>query len=391
MIGCQRGESSIRAVCAALALASTLLVPTPPAHAQSAQAPGGAEKQESTYDRIWKFAEWYDDSSNPVVQRVLFSGRYQHEFAAIDADEGDLDEWNVRRMRVGPRVTLFRTFTLHAEVELNPQERDPFYVRFTDAYVQWSKSGRLAITAGKHGVPFTVDGATSSKELLTIDRSNSSNNMWFPQEYMPGVSVSGRRAPWMYRAGVFSSGEANREFGEFSGGLFTLGVLGYDFANVLGVKEALLAGNYVYQHPDADNTFTRRLDHVASVNLNLQADGWGFRGDATTASGYLGQSGLWGLMAMPFVNATDRLQFVGRYTFLNSADPNGVLLGTYENRVVRGRGDRYNELYLGANYYFYGHKLKLQSGAQFADMNDRANDGGEYSGVSWVTGIRVSW
>ena len=36
-----------------------------------------------------------------------------------------------------------------------------------------------------------------------------------------------------------------------------------------------------------------------------------------------------------------------------------------------GRGDRYQEIYLGANYYFYGHKLKLQSGAQWADMDDR--------------------
>lgn len=365
------------------AYAQTVSTPSPPASAPA--------KPESTYDRIWKFAEWYEDTSNPVVQRVLFSGRYQHEFAAINADEGDVDEWNVRRLRLGPRVTLFRTFTLHAEVELNPQERNPFYVRFTDAYVQWTNSGRLAVTVGKHGVPFTMDGATSSKELLTIDRSNLSNNIWFPQEYMPGVSVSGRRAPWVYRAGVFSSGEANREFGEFSGGLFTLGVLGYDFAKTLGVKEALLAGNYVYQHPDEDNTFTRRLEHIASINLKLEAGRWGVRGDVSAASGYLGQSGLWGLMAMPFVNATDKLQFVGRYTFLNSEAPNGVQLATYENRVVRGRGDQYNELYLGANYYFYGHKLKLQSGLQFAEMDDKAADGGSYSGLSWTTGVRVGW
>ena len=52
----------------------------------------------------------------------------------------------------------------------------------------------------------------------------------------------------------------------------------------------------------------------------------------------------------------------------------------------RGTGDRYNEGYLGVNYYFYGHRLKLQSGVQFADMRDRANDGGAYSGTSWVTG-----
>jgi phosphate-selective porin OprO/OprP len=96
-------------------------------------------------------------------------------------------------------------------------------------------------------------------------------------------------------------------------------------------------------------------------------------------------------MLMPFVNFTDKFQVVGRYTFLDSRDPNGVLLGTYENRVVSGRGDRYNETYLGANYYFYGHKLKLQSGLQYAGMKDRAGDGGAYSGVSWVNGIRVGW
>jgi phosphate-selective porin OprO/OprP len=96
-------------------------------------------------------------------------------------------------------------------------------------------------------------------------------------------------------------------------------------------------------------------------------------------------------MLMPYVNATGKLQFVGRHTYLKSEAPNGVLLATYENRVASGRGDRYNELYLGANYYFYGHKLKLQSGLQFGDMNDRAADGGLYSGVAWTTGLRVSW
>ena len=56
-----------------------------------------------------------------------------------------------------------------------------------------------------------------------------------------------------------------------------------------------------------------------------------------------------------------------------------------------GRGDRFNELYLGVNYYFYGHKLKLQSGIQFGDMNDGPNDGGAYSGIAAAAGLRVSW
>jgi phosphate-selective porin OprO/OprP len=355
------------------------------------QGTSSGETRESNYDKIWqRFTQWYRNDKNPVVQQVLFSGRYQHEFAAVDADQGEHDEWNLRRLRLGPRITLLRSFTLHAEVELNPQERDPFYVRFTDFYLQWNKSSTVVMTFGKQGVPFTMDGATSSKELLAIDRSNLANNIWFPQEYMPGISVSGRLAPWVYRAGVYSAGEANRELGEFNGSLFALGVIGYDFAKSLGVKEALLATNYVFQPPDRRNTFTRQLEHIGSLTFKFEAEQWGVRTDLSGASGYLGQSDLWSVMAMPFANITDKLQVVGRYTFLEG-DSNGVRLGTYENRLVSGRGDRYDELYLGANYYFYGHKLKLQSGIHVADMSDRGNDGAAYSGVSWTTGIRVGW
>ncbi len=161
----------------------------------------------------------------------------------------------------------------------------PSTCRFTDFYVQWTKSPRIVLTVGKQGVPFTLDGANSSRELLTIDRSNLANNMWFPTEYLPGVSVSGRRAAWVYRVGVYSSGAANREFGEFNGGTATLGVIGYDFAPKLKVREALLSGNYVYQTADRDNTFTRQFDHIGSINFRFEDGKWGARTDFTIGVG----------------------------------------------------------------------------------------------------------
>jgi phosphate-selective porin OprO/OprP len=354
-------------------------------------APAPVDSQKAAFDRIWRFADWYRNDSNRVLQRLQFTGRFQYEYANVDADEGAHHEWNVRRLRVGAKAKLFQAITLHGEVDLNPQEHDPLYERFTDLYLMWSKTAELEITFGKQGVPFTMDGATSSRELLAIDRSNLSNNMWFPQEYLPGISVAGERSKWVYHAGVYSAGTANREFGEFDGGLTTLAVAGYNFAQGLGVDDALLTANYVYQDPHSNNTFTRRLQHVMSGNFKLAAEKWGIRADVTNAYGYMGQSDLWGVMTMPFVNITPKFQIVGRHTYLKSENPNGVMLATYENRAVAGRGDRYNEGYLGANYYFYGHKLKLQSGLQFADMNDSANDGGAYSGVSWITGLRVGW
>ena len=371
-------------------LLTGLLTPVAAFSAQ-AEASSQAATDADAYKRVWRFAEWYKNDQNPVLQSLLFSGRFQYEYAKIDADEGNHSEWNIRRLRLGAKSKLFRTLTLHGELEFNPQERDPFYVRITDLYLQWTRSDEFELTAGKQGAPFTMDGSTSSKELLTIDRSNLANNMWFPQEYFPGVAASGEVSGWIYHAGVYSAGEANREFGEFNGSAFTLASVGRNFADALSAKEALVTVNYVYQNPNPGNTFTRQLQHMVSGTFKFEDEKWGVRADVSSAAGYLGQSDLWGVMVMPFYNVTPKLQLVGRETFLKSTNPNGVRLATYESRVVPGRGDRYQELYLGANYYFYGHKLKLQSGAQFGDMNDAANDGGIYSGFAFTTGLRVSW
>lgn len=354
--------------------------------------PKPAPKPPSTYDKIWaKFTNWYDDKENPVVQRVLFTGRFQHDLALVEADQGDWRESNIRRVRFGARVTMFRDFLVHTEAEVNPQERNPFYLRLTDAYVAWQKHPKAVITVGKQSIPFTQEGATSSRELITIDRSNLANNIWFGQEYMPGVSVSGRSVPWIYRGGLYSSGAMNREFGRFNGDMFTLALVGYDFAKKLGVREAVLTGNYLYQHPDVNNTFTRRFEHIGTIHFRLEEPKWGVRTDLSRTAGYLGQRDVLGVMVMPYFNATGKLQFVYRMTFLDSDGPNGLTLATYESRVARGAGDQYKESYVGVNYYFYAHRLKLQSGVQFAAMRDRANDGGAYSGTSWTTGLRIGW
>lgn len=370
--------------------AAVILLPAAGASGQGDPKP--APKPPSTYDKVWNgLTNWYTSGENPVVQRVIFTGRFQHDLAMVRADEGDHDESNVRRVRFGPRITFFRDYLFHAELEVNPQEHNPFYVRFTDLYVAWQKNPKTVIMVGKQSVPFTQEGATSSKELITIDRSNLANNIWFTQEYMPGISLSGRNAAWTYRGGVYSSGAMNREFGKFNGDAFTLALVGYDFGKKLKVREATLTGNYLYQHPDVNNTFTKRWEHVMTVHFKLEQPKWGARTDVSNTVGYLGQRNVLGVMLMPFYNVTPKLQVVYRYTFLDSDGINGLSLATYENKLVTGRGDQYNENYLGVNYYFYGHRLKLQSGVQFAEMQDSANDGGAYSGTSWTTGFRVGW
>jgi phosphate-selective porin OprO/OprP len=46
---------------------------------------------------------------------------------------------------------------------------------------------------------------------------------------------------------------------------------------------------------------------------------------------------------------------------------------------------------VGANLFFYGHKLKWQTGLQYATLDDSADDGGEYTGWGITTGLRMYW
>jgi len=372
------------ATCLVAALAAARLITT----LARAETGATASPKPSLYDQIWSYTEWYHDTNNPIIQSFKFSGRFQEDYAWVAKDH--YDDWTIRRLRLGGKVQMFQDFTIHGEVDLQPEEAH-VYQKLTDAYVAWSQSADFVFTVGKQSAPFTMDGSTSSKELITIDRANLANNLWFPQEYIPGVSASGRPGKWRYFLGLFSSGAASKEFGDFDGGVFVLSAVGYDFAEELKVKKAVLAVNYVCQDQDENNTFTRSLGDIGSVNFNFDAGKWGFRTDVSGGLGYRGQSDLWGVMLMPYYNITTKLQAVTRYTYIQSRDDNGVRFARYEDRVVSGRGSEYNEIYLGLNYYFYGHKLKVQTGVQYADMRDSANDGGKYSGWAWTTGLRIGW
>ena len=350
-------------------------------------APATAASEESMWDRIWGYSELYKNPDNKVIQSLNFTGRYQADYAWID--DPHYSDLSTRRFRLGAKAKMFQDFTVHAEVDIAPED-DPLYNRLTDAYIAWSGLEDIEITLGKQSAPFTLDGSTSSKRLLTIDRSNVANNLWFTQEYFPGLTIYGEPSKWSYHAGVYATGNDQDEFGHFDGSAFGLASLGYDFSEDIGADDATLAVNYVYNGEDAGNRSTRQLEQVASINFTYARDKWGVRMDLSGGQGFLGQSDLWGAMVLPHYDVTDNFQVVARYTYVTSSDPNGVRLARYENQVS-GRGDEYNEGYIGLNYYFYGHKLKVQTGVQYADMRDSGDGADAYSGWAWTTGVRLSW
>lgn len=351
---------------------------------------GGSLFSQMTYDDVWKNAVWYDNSDNQTVQKIAFTGRFQGEAYSFDADQGDADDTLWRRLRMGFKNTVFDTWTFHFEGDFNLND-DGSYNRLTDAYISRALNEGATVKIGKQSAGFTLGGATSSKSLITLQRNNLANNLWFTAEYFTGISVAGPADDgYYYKVGIFSN-DPNGEFSHFDASFFGLASFGKDYADQVGIDKADVRLDFVYNDEDP-NANTRNFEKVFSLVTQWEDGNWGLWTDLSFGDGYRSQGDVWGLVLMPFYDISEQLQLVFRYTHIDGSGGNSVRLGRYESRVVSGRGDLYDEYYLGFNVYLYGHKLKWQTGVQKARMKDKMNDGGRLTGSLGVTsGFRISW
>lgn len=347
--------------------------------------------EQSTFCDIFDKAVLYKNEEFLPFQKLALSGRLQADAAFFEADQGDYDSLQWRRFRNGFKSQHFETITIHSEAEFDLVESDPLYSRLTDSYIGWSKDKFLKIKIGKQGANFLIDGSTSSKELIRMERSLHSYNLWFPNEYFTGATASGEVGNWSYNTGIFSS-DGGPEFGDFEAGYFGLFSIGYDFAEALGFDQALVRADYVHNDPTGNGILnTRSLSNVIVLNAIFEKGPWGLRADVSTAEGWGSQSDLAGASIMPYYNLSDEWQLVASWNCVTSENANGVRLDRYENEIESGRSDEVHEFYFGVNRYFCGHKLKWQTGVEYTTAEDAANDGGAYDGWGLSSGIRVSW
>jgi phosphate-selective porin OprO/OprP len=351
-------------------------------------------KKGSFFDNVWQCATLYENTNNRSLQKLALAGRLQIDAARVDVDDDVLEDFTDliwRRFRFGFKSEWFRDWVLHieADFDLNDDLEDS-YKRLTDAYVGWSPSDNLILKALKQSAGFTLDGGTSSKKLLTMQRNNLTGNLWFTSEYFTGLlGQCSLRSKWQWKVGMFSS-DGSDGLSRFEAGYFTLLSLGRDFASAGALDIGLVRVDWVYndEDPEAD---TPEFSQVFSLVTQWQQGSWGLWSDLSAGQGYGGQSDLWGAVLMPFYDFSPHIQTVLRYTYLSSNGPNGVSLTRYENKVAEGLGDEYDELYAGLNVFFHGHKLKWQTGLKYAHMEDKLADGGHFDGWGLSTGLRVYW
>jgi len=166
--------------------------------------------------------------------------------------------------------------------------------------------------------------------------------------------------------------------------------LGYGFTKSPKLDHGQIRIDYVYNEEDI-NADTRDFSQVLSLVTKWETGPWGLWTDLSAGKGYTEQSDVWGVVLMPFYDFNPYIQVVMRYTYLNSADDNGLRLPRYEGKITDGRGNEYSEIYTGLNVFFYGHKFKWQTGLEYASMRDGADDEGEYTGWGVNTGLRLYW
>lgn len=341
--------------------------------------------------RIFDLTTFYKGEKDDFLQSLAVVGRINVDAVFFhEAPEREFNALLWRRIYNGFEAKFRDGVTLHAEAEFDYNEQDPLYSRLTEVYLGWSPSKALDLKVGKQSASFTLDGKTSSRMLLRPERSLSSFNLWFTDNFHSGIAAAGTAGGWVYNAGLFSSSGGN-EFGDFDAGFFGLLSIGRDVGKQVGLDKALIAMDYVHNRPDAGNLGTRSLANIVSLNGRFEQGNFGVWTDLTWGDGYFGQGDLFGFELMPFYNLTKKVQVVASYNYVKSDDPNGVRLGRYENALETGRSDEAHEFFGGVNCYVCGHKLKWQNGLEYTTASDEANDGGQYNGWGYTSAFRMYW
>jgi len=133
-------------------------------------------------------------------------GRIMIDYANANGEVSglDLSDTELRRLRVNVSGKLTKNVKYKAEINTNDSER----INFEDAYLQWAPNGgKWNIKAGQFKTPNSLDEATSSRFMSTIERSGITDA--FELNRRLGVSVNTKGSNYTFSAGIFGDNLLN--------------------------------------------------------------------------------------------------------------------------------------------------------------------------------------
>ncbi len=366
----------------------------------------------NVFDRLWARTVLYDNSLNPFIQEFKLRGRYQGQYWDVDSERGSHHDWEDRRAYFGFDVKLFDK-KLEGRFDFqSDQHFTHFYDGLIDAYLRWKPKTDLSITVGKTKA---LLGAYEFNEVEsatpTVERSQIFNQLNVNRA--TAMVVEGENAGILWQAGLYANDTPSTtggtgdwgdgEFSHFNGGYAYGAGLGYNWNHELDVEKALLRLDWIHSEREVGDQVFGRYDELASLTFWLKEGNWTLIQEAYTGRGGDGLNGdVIGYYIMPVYDIVpQKLQLVARYTISDGDGPGSIIAQSrYENRTsipaisgIKGsknRGSAYQALYLGAQYFIYGNKLKLMTGAEWATL-DRENGQDAYDGFTLMSGIRLSF
>ena len=350
-------------------------------------------QEKGLYDRIWEQTRLYEDEENPVIQAFSIIGRYNGQYWSVNADQGNADGWENRRMYLGAEALLYHDFTVQAQIKIG-ENLDPVYDGLFQALVKWTPSDAVTLAAGRMDFFFAgLERSISSTKIATFERGLLANQL-LPAEVI-GAGGKVELGDFSYRLGVMS-GSIEEEFTSFAGGFGAVAGVGYKLP--LFYSDGSLHLDYLYNNGNSSNNALKPYDHVLTLWHQGQIGPFELGVDLTFGHGLDARPDVFGVTVLPtyvfarnVLRKGDAFQAVLRYQFAVSDGDNGLQLQSrYEQEVVPdGFGNRYQAVYAGINYLIFGDRFKLMNGIEYSVMRDTANDGGKFNGWTYFAGVRV--
>lgn len=353
-----------------------------------------AGKEESVFDKIWSLATLYKNKENPIIQELKLRGRYQGQYHWLDSDQGNEDDWENRRSRFGFDAKLFNQFAIRLDAQSN-DDWDPFYDALVDAYIKWTPSESFSLTLGrqKPQIGYYDFLQSTATQQDTFERSQIFNQLRVDR--VTGAVVEGKAGIFSYQAGIYSN-EIDQEFGSFDGGIAYGAGFGFDLSKTLGTKKADLRFDWLHSEQDENATTLDRYEDLFSATFWVKEGPFHVVTELFYATGGdTGWGDAFGFYVQPSYDIIkDKLQLVARYSF-STGDGADSIQGQsrYERRAPEltgsGRGDQYNAIYGGIQYFIYGQKLKFLAGAEYASLDGGSDGDGDFDGWTFLTGVRL--
>lgn len=358
-------------------------------------APPLAEpKKEDTscfIDPVWDLAAIVDDKEAAFLQYFGVHGLYHGQYYWVDADdEGEDDDWENRRQRVGIEATFLKDFDFFARVNLNFEDGD-FFDSWDELWIKWKAADEFNITLGKVKPPITQEWRLSSRFSPYFERSVPVSNV-IPDKLWGALANGKVGGGFLYELGLYSGSADTEDFNQPTfddGGLVVYGSLGYDFKD-----GGIVRAGYLYNDGDEGNNFVKPFRNVYSLSYEgtFLDDRFNINADLLYGQDQGNDRGdLWGLAVTPSYLVTDNIQVVARYAYAGSDSDDGIALASrYERAVpdlVGTRVGEYHSIYGGVNYLICGNRLKLMTGVEYA-VGDRGGDE-DFESVTALAGVRL--